>query len=447
MPVRPSPSSPRPVVKHSTNLFPFVILLLVIGCTPRHPVEEISVGKDAVDLSDPPVIEPGDWNAWRGPTQMGVADDQPVATTWNDSTNIRWKSEIPGRGHGSPIVVGTSVFVLTAVDPQEQQWVLALDRSDGHEKWRELIHEGGFPSGRSIHPKGSHANGTIACDGTRLLTAVLNSDSIIATALDLDGNTLWQTEIGKFVSKFGYAPSPAIYRSLVIFAADNMGGGYLAALDRKSGSIVWRVARGNDSSYSSPMVATIGDREQLVISGGKAVVSYDPATGEQLWRTECLAEATCGTLVTDGSRIFASGGYPQSETVGLSADGSILWSNSTKLYEPSLLVVGDAVVGVTDNGVAYAWSAQSGEELWKKRLGGNFSASPVLVGDKVFVPNLEGQTFVFRAGDRYDAIGTNRLGNDSYASIAVSSGDLFMRVGFGAGDSRRESIVCIRPEN
>ena len=229
---------------------------------------------------------------------------------------------------------------------------------------------------------------------------MLNTDAITATALDLDGEVLWQREVGKFVSKFGYAPSPVIYKSLVIVAADNKGGGYLAALDTETGQVAYRVSRGNGDSYSSPTVVPVGGRDQLLISGNDAVASYDPESGELLWRTQCIAEATCGTIVSDGERIFASGGYPESETICLSADGERLWSNKSKTYEPSLLVVGDRLLTVNDKGVAICWDGASGEELWKERLGGNFSASPVLVNGTVIVPNLSGDTVVFEAGSK-----------------------------------------------
>jgi hypothetical protein len=308
-----------------------------------------------------------------------------------------------------------------------------------------VIHQGGWPSPRDVHKKGTHANGTIACDGARLFIAMLHSDAILATALDPAGETLWQREIGKFVSKFGYAPSPILYQSLVIFAADNQGGGYIAALDAESGQIAWRVSRGNVSSYSSPVVANVGGRDQLLISGCDAVSSYDPATGQPLWSTRGTAESTCGTIVATSDRIFASGGYPQQETLCLSSDGERLWTNDTKVYEPSLLVAGQWLFAVKDDGIALCWSIESGDLLWKKRLGGNVSASPILVGERIYVSNLEGQTFVFRAAERYEPIAVNQLGDDCYASPAVSGNELFLRIGVGSGDDRREQVVCIAP--
>lgn len=416
------------------------------GCGKKNPVEMVSADQSGVVVRDVASASESDWNGWRGPRHDGVAVEQPIVTQWDEETNIRWKADVPGRGHSSPIVVGDAVFLATADENSETQSILCFDRTDGSKKWEKVIHQGGFPSPGEIHKKATNANGTIASDGERLYIGMFNSDSIIATALSLDGQILWQEPVGKFVSKFGYAPSPILYKSLVILAADNRGGGYLVALDGESGKIAWRVPRGDKSSYSSPMVANVGGRDQILISGNDAVASYDPTTGEELWQTECVAEATCGTVVVANDRIFASGGYPQNETVCLTPKGELVWSVSDDVYEPSMLAIGDYLLAVDDAGIARCWSAASGDELWKKRLGGNFSASPVMVGETILVPNLDGKTFVFRAGEKYESISTNRLGDDCYASPAVSNGDLFLRIGRGQGRDRSEQLVCIGGE-
>ena len=255
-----------------------------------------------------------------------------------------------------------------------------------------------------------------------------------------------EKEIGKFVSKFGYAPSPILYKSLVIIAADNPGGGYLTAVDSGSGKIAWRIGRGNVATYSSPAVATVGGRDQLLISGCDAVTSYDPSTGDELWRTPCIAEATCGTIVTSGDLIFASGGYPESETVCLSDRGELIWSDKVRAYEPSLVAVGDYVIVVTDGGLAHCWSAGTGDIVWRERLVGNFSASPIVCNNLVYVPNLSGETFVFAVNnDKYESIARNKIGSDCYASPAAAGGQLFLRVGVGSGSERREQLVCLGP--
>lgn len=433
-------------VKTSASLFVLPTLLL-IGCSRSNPVEEISVSKSGiavVDQSDAVPAEDLPWSGWRGPNGNGIANDQPLLTTWSKSENVIWTADVPGRGHSSPIVVGDLVCLATAIEKSEKQQVLAFDRATGDAKWTKDIHQGGFPSKREIHDKATNANGTAVSDGQRIYLAFFNSGAITASAIDLKGEIAWQKEIGKFVSKFGYAPSPLIYKSLVIFAVDNSGGGYIAALDRETGSIAWRVKRPSISSYSSPTLATVGGKDQLLISGCDAIESFDPATGEKNWSTSCISEATCGTVVTTGNLIFASGGYPDKETVCLDASGKKVWSNRTKIYEPSLTVHQDRVVAVSDDGIAYCWNAQDGDVIWKKRLGGKFSASPVVCNGLFYVPNLSGDTIVFRnENDTFQLVGKNRFGSDCYASPAVADSQLFLRVGIGSGASRREQLVCL----
>ena len=415
------------------------------GCSRKNPVSEISAAKSNISVVEPEASsEVLYWAAWRGPEGNGNAPDQELPTTWNESDNITWRADVPGRGHSSPIVVGDSVFLATAVAAEQKQQVLAFDRTTGESRWTTDVHSGGFPSDRAVHQKATNANGTLACDGVRLYTAFLNSDAITASAIDLDGEIVWQQEIGKFVSKFGYAPSPVIYKSLVIFAADNSGGGYIAAIDSATGEIAWRISRSDASSYSSPAIHSVGGRDQLLISGGDAVASFDPATGEELWKTPCISDATCGTIIASTDKIFASGGYPDKETVCLDANGEKVWSNKTKIYEPSLSLDQDRVIAVSDDGIAYCWDVNTGDTVWRERLGGKFSASPMICNGNVYVPNLQGETVVFRNDeDSFQQVAKNKLGDDAYASPAVADGQIFMRIGVGSGGQRQEQLVCI----
>jgi len=440
-----------PTARRSPYVLPYAIILLA-GCSrgpSPHPVPVVEVNVDATKVAEaePLRIANSDWPQWRGPRGDGTATAQNIPVRWDETTNVAWTADVPGRGHGSPIVVGSAVYLASAVSDQQRQVVLAFDRATGKRRWETVVHEGGFPDRSEIHPKGSQANGTLACDGRSVFAVFLNSGRIFATALDGDGKRLWQQEVGAFSSKFGYAPSPILYKSTVIVSADNWGGGYIAALHRQNGQVIWRKKRPAVSTYSSPLLAFVGGRDQLVITGCNRLVSYNPGTGDELWSCSAIAESTCGTPVTDGSAIFASGGSPERETICVKGDGSgqTVWSNNTKVYEPSMVATGEFVFAVTDEGIAWCWSAKTGDVLWKQRLGASFSASPVACAGRIYVPNLSGETIVFEAkGDAYHELSRNPLGNDNYASPAVSGNDLLLRVGFGEGSERKERLVCIR---
>lgn len=418
-----------------------------IGCGKKIEVSEVSVAQSGVTVTDQDLSSlRSAWPQWRGPDGDGVAVDQPLPTTWDSESNILWQQPIPGRGHGSPIVVGGKVVVATADDESEQQMVVAHDLDSGEQIWRTVIHSGNFPSRREVHQKATNANGTVASNGKILVTTHLNDERIVATALDLDGTEIWQSDLGDFSSRFGYAPSPVFYKSLIIVAADHDGGdgGFLVALDSATGDVAWRRKRGAFNSYSSPHVANIGGVDQLLLTGGGEMTSYNPNDGEVRWQTQCMTESTCGTVVTADDRVFASGGFPDNETVCVDAEGKIVWSNRERVYEPSMVTDGEFLYTVDDDGIAYCWSIDDGTERWKKRLGGRFSGSPVLCNGLIYVADLSGKCFVFGAsGEAYQSVSINKLGDDCYASPAVVDRSLLFRIGFGDGEERIEKLVRI----
>jgi outer membrane protein assembly factor BamB len=423
--------------------------IFLVGCGPKvNPVSDVTVESSGVEITASDIAKPADsdWISWRGPAGNGIAPDQPIPTTWSKDQHVVWQAKVPGRGHGSPVVFGEQVFLATADNAKQQQSVVAFSRANGDLQWQTLVSEGGFPGSSQMHGKSSHANTTLACDGRQLYGAFLAHDKVTTFALDLSGNEIWKQVISTFNSKFGYAPSPTLYKSTVIFAADNRGGGCVAALDRASGKIAWRKSRRAVATYSSPIVATVAGRDQLLISGGNALVSYDPNTGKEIWSCPGVAEATCGTVVWNDRHVFATGGYPESETICVLADGSSkkVWSTSFKAYEPSMVVYDGYLYTVTDKGIAYCVKTATGEEKWKKRLGGSFSASPVICNGLIYVCNDRGKTYVIQASPTAcNVVAENQLGTDAYASPAISKDQIFLRVGEGNSSGRQELLFCL----
>lgn len=428
-----------------TCLFLVALLVPGIGCR-RPPVPattEISSSQGSNSAeADRLQLDSEDWPQWRGPQADGVAIGPAVPTRWSDSENVVWKVKVPGHGHSSPIIVGPHIYLATADDREQVQSVLCLDRADGHQVWTENLHRGQFET--AMHRENSQATSTPACDGEKLIVLFLNDRKIWATALDLKGQQLWQTEVGNFASKFGYSASPTLYKSLVLIAADHAGGGFIAALDRQDGSIVWRKGRPAKSSYASPRVVSLGGRDQLVLAGCNLVASYNPLTGEQLWSTSGSAEAAVGTLVVADDMVLASGGYPEQETLAVSSAGKEIWRHKVKSYVPSLLTHQGYLYFVNDDGIARCYDAQTGVEKWKHRIGGNFRVSPVLSGDKIFVTDMEGKSTVFEASpDQFRLVASNQLGTEAFASPGISRGQIFLRVATSSIGTRQEWLYCI----
>ena len=386
-----------------------------------------------------------DWPWWRGPTRNGVADDAPVPTQL-DTQRASWKANVPGRGHSSPVVVGQRVILTTADEKQQIHSVLAFDRSTGKSLWQTEVSRGGFPARN--HPKNTEASPTAACDGERLFVTFFHHKQIEVAALDLDGKILWKKVAGPFNPQkfeYGYAPSPLIYADTVIIAGEYDGDGFLVALDRKTGAEKWRTPRPNNLTFSSPVVAHVAGKEQLLISGAEKISSYNPATGKPLWSAPGTTHATCGTMIWNGDVVFASGGYPKPETIAIRADGSgkVLWKNNQKCYEQSMIEVAGHVYALTDNGVLFCWRNSDGQEMWKQRLAGPVSASPVLAGGNIYWANEAGTLYVFHPNpDRYEEVAENKVGDESFASPAACGGQIFLRVAHHTGNKRQEILYC-----
>lgn len=385
---------------------------------------------------------------WRGPNANGVANDgQVFPVQWNDTQNVIWKSPIPGRGHSSPIVVGDRIFLTTADESAQSQSVLCFDRATGKPRWKVDVNQGGFNP--KIHNKNTHATPSPLCDGERVFAVFNNHNSAQLSVVSVDGEKLWQKNAGGFVPQtyqFGYGPSPLLYGSTVIVASEFESAGFLAAFDRQSGKEVWRTRRPPMISYSSPIVANVAGRDQLLISGCKQVSSFDPATGGKLWSVPGIWTVTCATMVWDGDLVFASGGYPNKGTMAIRADGSgeVVWQNRVKCYEQSMLVHDGHLYAVDDGGVAYCWRASDGREMWKQRLGGNMSASPILAAGNIYAINERGKVFVFRATpQKFAPLSQNQLGEEGFATPAFCGNRIYARTATRAGGGRQEYLICI----
>ncbi|HET6425343.1 MAG TPA: PQQ-binding-like beta-propeller repeat protein [Planctomycetaceae bacterium] len=394
----------------------------------------------------PKLSAQSDWPWWRGPTRDGKAADVAVPTKLSDRDNVQWKVKVPARGHSSPIVVGDRIFLTTADESKQTQAVLAFDRNSGKPLWTRQINQGAFPA--KNHPKNTEATPSVACDGERLFATFYHHDTVEAVALDLNGKELWKQTVCPFhprMYEYGYAPSPLIYQGTVIIAAEYDGESFITALDRTTGKPLWKANREASISFSSPVVAHVAGKDQLLISGQQKVSSYDPANGKPLWSTDGTTHATCGTVVWEGDIVFASGGYPKAETLAVKADGSgqVLWRNNQKCYEQSMIVHNGYVYALTGNGVLFCWRGIDGQEMWKQRLKGPVSASPVLAGGNIYWANELGTIYVFKPNpEKFDLVAENEVGTDSFPSPAVAGQQLFLRVGQGSGRDRQEWLYC-----
>lgn len=414
-----------PHLKYGLSLF--VVLLTCFGSPRSHAA-----------------LTKEDWPAWRGLARDSIAaEGQNPPLKWSETESILWKTAIPGHGHGSPIMVGNQIYLPTGDRQKRSQSILGLNRTDGKILWQTEVHASGAEFGNQAHS--STASPTIACDGERLYINFANSGAIYTTALDLQGKQVWQRKVCDFVIHQDFAASPVLHESIVIVAADHRGGGMIAGLDKKTGNVVWTYPRPKLPNYTTPAIVHAAGRTQMVISGCNKLTSLDPLSGKKLWEIDGSTEECVTTMVTDGERVFASGGYPKNHVAAVMADGSgkITWQNTARVYVPSMIAKEGHIYSVMDAGMAVCWKSDTGKELWKERLGGEFFASPTMVGNRIYASNTAGKTYVFEATpEAFKLLAQNQLGDEANASPVICDNRIYLRVA-KKGEPRQEFLYCI----
>jgi outer membrane protein assembly factor BamB len=376
-----------------------------------------------------------DWPQWRGPRLDGTSTEPTAPTRWSATQNVRWKSELPGLGHASPIVCKDRVFTTSTVDETGERLLICLDRNTGTLVWKQVVVQA--PLERK-HRENSHASSTPASDGERIFCTFLDQGQVVVAAYDFAGQQLWLKRVGGFSSVHGFCSSPILHKDTIIVNCDQDGDGYMLALGRKDGAERWRVERPNKTrSYCAPLIREAGGRTQLVLSGSKCVASYDPDTGRQIWIIDGPTDQWVASPVyhEKAKLFFVTGGFPDHHLLAIKPDATGNITNSDKIawhgrqgvaYVPSPIAAGDWFFITDDRGFAHCFDAKTGTEQWQERFGRQH-ASLVSAGDLVYFLNDDGVCRVVRASGKYELVSANELGEPTYASPAISNGELFLR--------------------
>ena len=308
--------------------------------------------------------------------------------------------------------------------------MLCFDRQTGKQLWKKAVHQGGFE--KKGNAKSTLASSTPACDGERVFVNFLHAGAVFTSALSYEGELLWQTKVSDYVIHQGYGSSPAIYKSLVIVSADNKGGGAVAGLDRATGNIHWRIKRPSLPNYASPIILEAAGHEQLLLTGCDLVTSLDPHSGKKLWEINGATTECVTSLVTDGSLVFTSGGYPKQHVAAVRADGTgkVVWENGARVYVPSMIVRDGYLYAIMDAaGMAVCGPATRAKKCGRAGSAGPFRLRSSCVGDNLYAVNEAGKTFIFKADPKaFALVAENKLGDEAMASPAICGGHIFMRV-------------------
>lgn len=382
-------------------------------------------------LSDAALAE--NWPGWRGPRGDGTSQEKNVPVKWSDTQNIAWKIPLPGKGHASPIVWGRRIFVVTAGKEQKQRILICLDRKDGKILWQRVVIEAPL---ERINRLNSYASSTPATDGERVYVSFLDSDKMFIAGYDFDGNKLWAVRPGAFASMHGYCSSPVIWKDKLIINGDHDGASYIVALNRTTGQTIWKTPRPNKTrSYCTPIIRQIDGRNQMILSGTMCVASYDPDTGKQHWISDGPTEQYVASIVYNGELLFMTCGYPKHFMQAIRPDGHgnvtdthILWQKHKDCsYVPSPIAFGPYFLIVSDPGIASCFEAKTGKRLWREKLGRHYSASLVSANGLVYFLSDQGVMTVVKPGETLDIVARNELGENTYASPAISNGQIFIR--------------------
>ncbi|MBN2476624.1 MAG: PQQ-binding-like beta-propeller repeat protein [Pirellulales bacterium] len=393
------------------------------------------------------------WTRFRGLSGAGAGEAPTIGVPWTDA-DYNWKVELPGAGHGSPVVWGDRVY-LTCGDPQTaRRTILCLGAADGRTVWRR-----DDPSRTYRHHRdNSFATATPAVDAGGVVVTWTTPEEVVLLALDLDGRPRWRRDLGPFVGPHGSGTSPILVGNLVVLANEQedlkllakilgredpegaVGRSFLIGVDRNTGETRWQVPRRSAlAAYSTPCLRRRDDgRDELIFtSTGHGITAIDPATGKVNWELDDVFTDRCvGSPVAAAGLVIATYGHgTRGERCVAVRPDSTDGQPPALVYDvtrsvplvPTPLVCDGRLLLWCDDGVVAWRDLTTGEEIWRRRVGGEFYGSPVRVGDRLFCIAKNGDVVVLAASDRFELLARAPLGEPSFATPAVSGGVVYLR--------------------
>ncbi|MDO5579734.1 MAG: PQQ-binding-like beta-propeller repeat protein [Planctomycetia bacterium] len=403
------------------------------------PAEEIPAA-----VEEYPLPEPGerDYPWWRGPdrndiVRPGISPPQK----WGEDQNIVWKTPLPGLGYGTPTLIGDRIYLPAAekVDEDSDLYsvsILVLSRSEGKILIKKELMRG--KGAKPIHRDNSNASATIASDGERLFYPLLLDGRVYFFCCDMEGKILWKKDLGPFKSVHGYSTSPLLYKHLAILCIDPEAPGQLAAFDRKTGRLVWKVVRTvEEANFSSPALIHSSGKDQVVLTGPFETRSYDPNTGKLIWFVDGPSRVCPASPAWDDQTVYLSSGFPHRIIMAVKTNGqgkldesSILWKkrkDPVSPYVPSMILKDGLLFAATDEGSFSCIDAKTGDLVWTDKLGERVYSSPVLVGDLIYLFGRKGTGWIYRADRKKDRIAENKLGSGVWATPVITSDGIYLR--------------------
>jgi outer membrane protein assembly factor BamB len=405
---------------------------------------------------------PGDnWPQFRGPTGDGHSDSQHLPLTWSEREHITWKTPVHGRAWSSPVIWGGQIWFTTATEDGTKLYAVALDRETGAVLRDLLLFEVEKP--QFAHAFNTYASPTpVIEDGRVYVTFGSPGTACLDTHT---GAVLWARRDFACNHFRGAGSSPILFGDLLIMNFDGSDHQFVVALDKKTGQTVWRKERSVDfkdlgpdgqpaaegdlrKAFSTPHVALLDHGPVLISSGAKAHYAYDPLTGEELWRVEERTSHSASSRPVAGlGLIFIASGWSTGELLAIRPGNKgevidanredatstncqlrLVWKSKRNVpKKPSVLLVDSLLFTIDDNGVASCLEAKTGQEVWRERVGGAYSASPVYAQGRIYFLSEEGKATVIEASRDFKKLAENQLDDGFMASPAIAGKALYLR--------------------
>ena len=393
-------------------------------------------------------LHAANWPAWRGPQGTGACAEKDLPLHWSTNENVRWRAPLPERGNSTPVIWDNRMFVTQAIQKENRRTLICFERSNGKQLWQSGV---AYQEKEMSHDTNPQCSASPVTDGERV---VASFGSAGLYCYDLDGKEIWHRDLGKQTHIWGNAASPILHGELCIL---NFGPGertFLIAVNKKTGETVWQNNEpGGDSgekkpeqekpewigSWSTPIVISVDGREELIMAFPRRVAGLDPKTGKEFWTCRGLNPLVYTSPLYDDGIVVAMGGFAGSALAvkpggsGDVTDTRRLWQiPKTKQRIGSGVISGGHIYIHNDPGVAECFELPNGKLVWEERLKGpgpksDSWSSMVLSGERIYVVNQSGDTFVLKASPKFEVLATNSLSETTISSIAVSNGALFIR--------------------
>jgi outer membrane protein assembly factor BamB len=383
-----------------------------------------------------------EWTRFRGPNGSGAVEDDSIPAQWSEG-DFNWKIELPGQGHSSPVLWGDKLFILSADPKTATRYVLGIDAKSGKILWKNDY----AAESHKLHPKSNYATSSPAVDAERVYVAWADTKHTWFCAFDHAGKELWREDLGGWVGQHGFGTSPMLVDDLVVVTSSQEAEedknpnsrqpeqSFVVALDRKTGKVRWKTPRTIQvASYSVPCLRKNADgvEELVCCNTAEGIFALDPATGKEKWSSGNLfptRTVSCPQLYRD--LILAttgSGGGEKSAVAYRPGQAELVYEIKREMpYVPTPIIYQDHVFLWNDGGIVVCIKADNGKEVWKQRVPGKYSGSPVRAGKKIFCVDEEGTVVVIAASDKFQELGRNKLGELSHSTPAIAGGKMYVR--------------------